>query len=214
MTIVTYSYFCSTGLIYSSSTEPTNSSSYLFKSEICNATHVHQCFKYDNFTKQCTLKDCHIIFKDSCNKLMCTDGKKSKKKAVVLSRVLHLFGVGSFYVDKHTEGGIQLSWTLLSIILAVASLYFKDHKWLWSKIKSLWHKIKSCICNESRVVPAGENSLNEGSSCILFKSLRVAFAVLLILGRIIWWIVEAVKFGENKIKDGDGCALYTNMYEL
>lgn len=138
---------------------------------------------------------------------MCTNGKKSKKKAVVLSSVLHLFGVGIFYVDQHIEGGIQLSLTLLSIIVAVVSLYFKDHKWLW-----LWHKIKSCVCKESRVVPAGENSSNEGSSCI--KIIRVTIAIVLILGRVIWWIVEAVKFGENTIKDGDGCALYTNMYEL
>ena len=96
--------------------------------------------------------------------------------AVVLNRALHLFGVGSFYVDKHIEGGIQLSCTLLSIIVAVVSLYFKDHRWLWSTITSLWHKIKNCVCNESRVVPAGENSINEGSSCI--KSLQVTIAVL------------------------------------
>ena len=206
MTIVKYcSYLCSAGLINSASTDSANSSSYLFGLEICNVTYVHQCFKYDNSTKQCTLKDCHIIFKGTRNKVMCTDGKKSHTTAVAFSGALHLLGFGSFYVDRHIIGIFQLLYTLISIIIAVATLYKKDHKWLW-------HKIKSCVCKISTVVPAGESSSNEGCCCI--PGLGITITALLTLGRIIWWIVEVVKFGENTIKDGDGCALYTNMHEL
>ena len=131
--------------------------------------------------------------------------KKSHKTAFIFSGILHLLGLGSFYIDRHILGAFQLVHTAVSIVVACISFYF---------YKDFMHKVKSCLCKKrgsSRVVPFSQNK----SKCDYIKyGLLTIFSAVVIIGRIIWWIVEVVLFAKNTIKDGDGCDLYSNTHEI
>jgi len=201
--------------------DTTNSSlqsGYLFGVEICNATHVHQCFRYDNSknqaTNQCVLKDCHIIFKES-NKLMCADGKKSHKTAAYFSYILHLFGIGRFYIDHHILGGLQLFHTLIAI-LAVLSYFLKIEDFIRNKLKL----IKINCRNISKVHPINQDEeprsrVRRCIACMCSKKcIRIIVTLIISIGRLIWWVVDSILFAKKAIKDEDGCVLYDDMVEL